>query len=304
MTRLTTSPFIHTAPSLPRLMWQVCASLSLGIAVNVYYHGSAMAFKLAFAVLCAISIEALCLALRRYSLKPALDGSAALSALLFTLSVPPNAPYGMIFVGVVAAIAFGKQLFGGLGMNPFNPAMLACAVCLVNFPALMTQHQSVLLDGTTGATLLDGTRAMRSQEMPIDTTLFAIWPAIVENSAWLLGWVWLWKKRFVDGRITVMVLLSATLTAFAFWCYDSTRYLNPLYHLGYGALVFGACFIATDPTTASTTKLGRYLYGTVIGVVTVCIRNIGHYPDGVAFAVLFANALAPMLDPFTRPKYH
>lgn len=303
MTQPSTSPFIHTAPSLPRLMWQVCASLSLGIAVHVYNHGSAMAFKLAFAVLCAISLEALCLALRRYSLKPALDGSAALTALLLTLALPDNASYGLILTATALAIVLAKQLFGGLGMNPFNPAMVAYALCLVSFPVLMSQHQSALLDGTTGATLLDSTRTMRSQSLPLNTAPFAWLPVVLENIAWLLGWFWLWTKRFVDARITLAMLLSAMLTALAFWLYDSTRYLSPVAHLLHGALIFGACFIATDPTTAATTKRGRYLYGAVIGVVAVCIRNVGQYPDGVAFAVLFGNALVPLLDPFTQPKY-
>ncbi|MDO4435331.1 MAG: RnfABCDGE type electron transport complex subunit D [Cardiobacteriaceae bacterium] len=300
---LKSSPFFHQAPSLPALMWQVCAALSLGIFVKALFFGWIIVGNLLVAASVAIGVEALWLALRKLPLKPALDGSATLTALLLTLSLPTHAPLWLVIVAVWVAIWLGKQLYGGLGMNPFNPAMLSFALCLVSFPVLMSSQQSALLDGTTGATLLDASRQLRTQSLPLNTQAFPLLPTLCQNLAWLLGWAWLVKKRFVDSRITIAMLLSALLVSTLFWLYDSSRYLNPFHQLLYGALIFGACFIATDPTTAATTKRGRYLYGALIGALVIGIRNLGQYPDGVAFAVLFGNALAPIIDPLTRPQY-
>lgn len=306
------APYILVAPSTRRIMWSVCAALIPGILVLCYSEGTRWLANLALAAGTALAFEALILAIRRkaHIAATATDGSAVLTALLLALSLPVSAPAWLIILATAFAVIFAKQLYGGLGMNPFNPAMAGFAFALISYPALMGAPPDSALsfsslwqgtDATTAATLLDTARTQRiNGEMPSPT--FPL-PLIAANLAWLAGAAYLIYKRYADWRIITAVLASLTLTALAFWLYDSASYLHPAHHLIAGAAIFGACFIATDPVTAPATTRGRWIYGALIGILTILIRNLGNYPDGLAFAVLLANATAPLIDPLTRPNY-
>lgn len=308
------APYLLTAPSTRRIMWSVLLALLPGILMLCYYEGSRWLGNLGVALIAALCSEAFCLLLRRRPLHPLHDGSALITGALLALSLPVSAPAWLIFLATAFAILFAKQLYGGLGMNPFNPAMVGYLFALISFPALMGAPPDSALpltslwqpvDATTAATLLDANRNLRIDDAPIR----ALWhsPAftatIAVNLAWLLGGGWLLYKRYADWRIVVAVLTSLLLTASLFWLIDPARYLDPFSQLLAGASLFGALFIATDPVSAATTARGRWLYGILIGILVILIRNLGNYPDGFAFAVLLANAAVPLIDPLTQPRY-
>lgn len=307
-------PVDYFAPTTAYVMWSVVLALMPAIVVLVIFSGSRWIGLILLAILSAWFFEALILRLRGKAVLPHLkDGTATLTALLLVLSLPVTVPAWLVIIGVGFALIFAKHLYGGMGMNPFNPAMVGFAFLLVSFPAAMGQHASLSVplssfwqtfDATTAATLLDYSRQLRID----DASLTAItWLPSWQRFFWLLavalGGCYLLKKRLLDARLPIAVLLSAFLTALLFWLIDADRYLNPAMQLFSGATFFGAWFVATDPVTAAATPFGRYLYGSIIGVLTVCIRNLGNFPDGFAFAVLCANALVPVLDYIFRPHY-
>ena len=157
------------------------------------------------------------------------------------------------------------------------------------------------VDATSAATLLDHSRTLRIAGESLHT-LYPPWQQQLLAAAWLAGGIWLTTTRAADYRLLASTLIGATLCALAFWLGGATT-LNPYAQLGSGAIIFGACFIATDPVTAATTPLGRWLYGVLVGALAIAIRNLGNFPDGVAFAILIGNALVPLIDPLTQPRY-
>lgn len=308
-------PYFHVAPSSTKIMWSVILALCAGIGVKLYVEGLRWLPLLGLAALSAFLIEGLFLALRgrtgaqiMLSLR---DGSAILSALLLALCLPVLVPAWLVVLGVAFALICGKLLYGGLGMNPFNPAMVGYCFLLVSFPSLMSQHSAESLeffsffqeiDASTSATLLDSSRQARIAEISVRTLQSAWLVPLLQALAWTSGGIWLAYKKYLDWKISAAVLIAAFITASLFWIYDSHLYLNPLRQLFTGAIIFGAFFIATDPVTAATTPLGRILYALLIGVLCIAIRNLGNFPDGFAFAVLLANACVPILDNLS-PRY-
>lgn len=309
------APYILVAPSSRRIMWTVAAALIPGIIALVILEGTRWLGNLAVAAFAATASEALVLKIRgkAHILATATDGSALLTALLLALSLPVATPGWLIALATAFAILFGKQLYGGLGMNPFNPAMLGFAFALVSFPALTSQHFAEALPFSTlwqSPEVIDAI----SRTTPLDPVLNSQnageyraagidLPQFIIQLCWLAGGIFLLIKRYIDWRIAAAMLLGIAFTAFAFNRYDPTQFLDPITHLLVGASLFGALFIATDPVTAATTPHGRWIYGALIGILTVCIREFGTFPDGVAFAVLIANAAVPILDPLTQPRY-
>ena len=234
------------------------------------------------------------------------DGSVLVTAVLLALSLPVLAPWWIPLVGIAFAVLLGKHLYGGLGQNPFNPAMVGFAVLLISFPAQMSGMPAApvslfSVDATSAATLLDHSRILRIAGEPL-AALYPPWQQQLLNLAWLTGGIWLTTTRAADWRLLVSTLIGATAAAFTFWLAMPLA-LNPYSQLMSGAIIFGACFIATDPVTAATTPRGRFLYGILVGALAIAIRNLGNFPDGVAFAILIANGLVPLIDPLTQPRY-
>lgn len=284
--------------STSQIMRQVIYALVPGVGVAYYFFGWGVILQIILAVASAIMVEAIFLKIRNQPIKPAIgDGSAALSGILLAIAIPNIAPWWVIVMGVAFAIIFGKQLYGGLGNNPFNPAMLGYGFLLISYPLQMTQWQVVFLDfgsavnvifnqsaidGLTGATLLE------------DRTLNTV-SSLWINLSFLLGGLYLLLRRVIFWHIPLSFLLGILLSAVVFS-------ENTLLHLTTGATMLGAFFIATDPISASTTPKGRLIYGFLIGVLVVIIRTFGGYPDGVAFAVLLLNICVPLIDYYTQPK--
>lgn len=327
------SPHIHPKNSITQVMLQVVYAMLLGIGVYVYFFGWGVVINLAIAIVTALVAEVIVLRMRSKPIKPfILDGSALVTAMLLALALPNLAPWWLVFLGSAFAIIIAKHLYGGLGYNPFNPAMIGYAMLLIAFPLQMTQWLSpdhtltftdqlryslfnelpanLNLDGITMATTLDTVKT----QLKLDTTYEAIeqshgilfgklagfgWEWV--NIAFLLGGLYLIYKRIISWHIPVAFLVSLTVMATVFYSTTST---SPLFHLLSGATMLGAFFIATDPVTASTTTKGRLIYAAGIGVLTYVIRMWGGYPDGVAFAVIIMNMAVPTIDYYTQPKVY
>ncbi len=324
------SPHMHANTSISQVMSKVLLALLPGIAVYVWLFGWGIVVQLSFATLLALGAEALMLKLRRRPLLPFLtDGSAIVTAWLLCLSIPPLAPWWITLIGVLLAIVLAKHLYGGLGYNPFNPAMVGYAALLISFPAEMTAWQSPqyldigqaagliflappqeVLDAVTSATPLDFLKTQLGldktvAEVVTSSPLFGYLGGQAQewiSIAFLLGGLWLIRQRIIGWQIPAAMLGSLALMATVFHFYDPEHYASPGLHLFSGAAILGAFFIATDPVSASTTPRGRLIYGAGIGVLIYVIRTWGGYPDGVAFAVLLLNICAPTIDYYTKPR--
>ncbi len=329
------SPHVTGPNETGRMMREVLYALLPGALLALWFFGWGVLFNLLLASVTCIGAEAAWLALRRRPLAPLGDASALLTGALLGLALPPLAPWWIPVLGGLFAIVLAKQLYGGLGFNPFNPAMVGYVVLLVAFPREMTLWaapagldaarlgftdtgrwifagvlpEQATLDALTMATPLDtvkihlglGETLSEIQRQPLFGALAGRgWEWV--GLGWLAGGLWLALRRIIDWRIPAGMLGMLFLTAAFFHGLDSDNYASPLFHLLSGAAMLGAFFIATDPVTASTTPRGRWLYGAGIGLLVYVIRTWGGYPDGVAFAVLLMNMAAPTIDHYTRPR--
>lgn len=330
------SPHIHSGSSVSAVMRRVLLALIPAILTYVWCFGWGVVVNLVLATLVALACEALMLSLRQRPIKPFLsDYSAVLTAWLLAIALPPYAPWWLTVIGVSFAMIFAKHLYGGLGYNPFNPAMVGYVLLLISFPREMTSWGAPLalieqapslsdaitvifhgapanlaMDAITMATPLDHLKTELKLEHSVGSIisgseLFASlggtgWQWV--NLAILAGGLWLIHKKLIAWQIPVGMLGALTLIAGLFYLIDPEHYASPLFHLFTGATMLGAFFIATDPVTASTTPRGRLYYGIGIGVLVFVIRAWGGYPDGVAFAVLLMNIAAPTLDQYTLPR--
>ena len=326
---IVSSPFLHKPASVQRVMLTTLCALLPGIAAYVWWFGPAILVTLAIASITALAAEAALLALRG---KPAAmfltDGSALLTAWLLALCLPPIAPWWLIVVATLFAIVIAKHLYGGLGQNPFNPAMVGFAASIVSFPALMAQWPGVggdfaaqlgailgtqpRLDGLTSATALDHLKtALRMSEgaTPVsallaDTSIFGSfagrgWEWIA--GGYLLGGLALIALRIITWHVPAAFLGTILIVSGGLWLWQPAAHPAPLFHLFGGATMLAAFFIATDPVSGATTPRGKLIFGAGTALLTILIRVFGGYPDGVAFAVLLMNLCVPLIDMWTQP---
>lgn len=322
-----TSPHATGANRTQRVMLLVMAACVPGILTLSYFFGIGPLLNIALACSFAVLFEAAILALRKrpvaFFLK---DCSVLVTGLLLALALPPYSPWWLIAVASGFAVVFGKQLFGGLGQNPFNPAMLGYVVVLVSFPADMvlwpaahsvdiaTGLQLVfsgysMPDAWSQATVLDALKTNNSltlQELWQDNPaygFFAGYSSEWVNLAFLLGGLFLLRKKLFSWHAPVGMLAALFVMSLMFWNGSgSDSNGSPLFHLLSGATMLGAFFIVTDPVSSATSVQGRLVFGAGVGVLVYIIRAWGGYPDGVAFAVLLMNLCAPTIDYFTRPR--
>lgn len=333
-----TAPHLPARRSVQQIMGLVLLALVPGAAAHVWFFGPGLIFQMLLATGFALAFEAAMLKLREQPLKPFLgDLSAPLTAVLFALCIPPLAPWWIAAIGMLAAIVFAKQLYGGLGFNLFNPAMVGYVVVLLSFPREMSQWLPPAGVGAAVPGLYDSLVAILTgrlpapwdwdtlaQATPLDTiralavsgeTLSEIrtdpmfgdfggrgWEWIANFYA--LGGLFLLAMRVIDWRVPAATLGSVILLTVPFWAFDPDVHPFPLQHVFSGALVLGAFFIATDPVSGCTTPRGKLIFGAGVGVLTLVIRRWGAYPDGVAFAVLLMNCVAPWIDLHTRPRIY
>lgn len=320
------------------MLWVLGATLP-GIAVLTWFYGFGTLINIVYASVVALLVESLILAIRKRPIGFYLrDGSALVTAWLLALALPPYAPWWLTLIAVSFAIVFGKQLYGGLGQNPFNPAMLGYVVVLISFPVEMTSWpawrgieavmpdvhatQGLLeglsriflpvsseIDGWTLATALDAVKTNNSLTM---TELQAANPAFGQfagygwewvNVAYLLGGLVLLYKRIYSWHAPVGMLAALVVMSLLFWNGSgSDSNGSPLFHLFSGATMLGAFFIITDPVSGATSKQGRLIFGAGVGIMVYVIRAWGGYPDAVAFAVLLMNLAAPTIDYYSTPR--
>jgi len=332
------SPHVLTpGSSVSNIMLTVLAALIPAIGAYYYFFGPAILISLVLASVTALAAEAAMLQLRNYPVKYFLtDGSAVLTAWLLALSIPPLAPWWLIVVGTAFAIVVAKHLYGGLGNNLFNPAMVGFAVLMISFPATMThwptplmlsQHpvgfsetlqytfsgtlQGVKLDAVTMATPLDTLKTQLNlqhamgeiKNMPIFGSFGGKGTEVIA-AMYLLGGLFLLQRRIITWHTPVSFLVTLALVAALFNGIDPGRYAPPMFHLLTGGAMLGAFFIATDYVTAPTTPRGKMIFGASVGFLEYVIRVFGGYPDGIAFSILIMNAAVPLIDAYTQPRVY
>jgi electron transport complex protein RnfD len=334
------APFVIAGYTVPRVMFQVLLALLPVAVVHVVLLGPGLLLQLATACVVALACEAMALRWRGRAAVPALrDGSVLVTAALLALSIPPLLPWWLTALGTALAVWLGKHVFGGLGQNPFNPAMVGYAILLVSFPLEMTRWPLPLdaagagswaqlaaltfdsvfggrsggpWDAWTGATLLDAVRNGLEQRYTLPELLGRpelAGPLGARGFAWLnlaalAGGVYLLARRIVRWHIPVAVLAGLLLPATFASLLDPGAHLGPLTQAFGGATMLAAFFIATDPVSAATSDRGRLWYGAGIGLIAWIIRTWGGYPDGFAFAVLLLNLAVPLIDRHTVPRIH
>jgi electron transport complex protein RnfD len=278
-------------------MLDVIIALLPAAAASVYFFGMGTLAIMLTGILAAVATEA---AIQKIRNKPVTinDGSAVITGLLLALTLPPALPLWMVAAGAVVAIGIGKQVYGGLGCNPFNPALVGRAFLIVSFPVHMTTWISPL-DGVTSATPLGMMKMEGIKTGYMELFLGNVGGSLGETSALLLvlGGAYLIYRGVIDWRIPVSYL--GTVAAL-------TMILghDPLFHVLAGGLMLGAFFMATDMVTTPLTKLGRIIFGIGAGVLVVIIRLYGGYPEGVLFSILLMNIFTPIIDKFIRPRVY
>jgi electron transport complex protein RnfD len=322
-----TSPHTTGNNRTQQVMLQVLLATLPGVLALTWLFGIGTLVNLLWAGLLALGFEAAILAIRQRPIGFYLrDGSALVTAVLLALALPPYAPWWLTLVAVGFAISFGKQLYGGLGQNPFNPAMLGYVVVLISFPLEMTRwpapHSVGILagieqifglaqlpDGWSQATALDALKLNKSltiDELWLQHPAFgSLGGSAVEwvNGAFLLGGLYLLHKKLISWHAPLGMLGALLVMSLVFWNGSgSDSNGSPLFHLLTGASMLGAFFIVTDPVSGATSNLGRIIFGAGVGVLVYIIRTWGGYPDGVAFAVLLMNLAAPTIDYYSRPR--
>ncbi|MCV2885623.1 electron transport complex subunit RsxD [Aestuariibacter sp. AA17] len=343
MLSLSSSPHLKRQRNTGQVMRLVMYAAIPGLIAQTWFFGFGALVHFAVAAATCIATEALIVELRKRDVERTIkDSSALLTALLLAVSIPPYAPWWLTVIGSVFAIAIVKQLYGGLGNNPFNPAMAAYVMLLISFPVQMTNwapvaslsqyEESALdsasivftgynvegysieqlrsdVDGHTMATPLDHLKtALTTGETSEEALQAPIYSNGLGqgwfwiNMAYLFGGLLLLRLKVINWHIPVGVIVGTFAISGFFHLIDGSVYASPLFHLFSGGLMFGAFFIATDPVSASTTDKGRLLFGAGIGLWIYIIRTWGGYPDAVAFAVLIMNMGVPLIDYYTRPR--
>lgn len=325
------SPHTHGTNSTSKVMLTVILATVPGLMVAIAFFGYGILINVIMASIFAVLSEAILLKIRN---RPVLfflkDNSALLTGVLLGLSLPPFVPWWVTLIATSFSIVFAKQLYGGLGNNPFNPAMIGYALVLVSFPVQMTTNwamssqmssseiaglgstlsgifASSSMDAFSGATPLDAYKHLIAKETS-DTVLQNAtfngwlnggWEWV--NIAYLLGGLFLIWRNIISWHIPVAMLAVLSLCSLTLG-WDSDMYTPLPLHLLSGATMLGAFFIATDPVSASTTPKGKLIYGAGIGILLYIIRTWGSYPDAVAFAVILMNFAAPLIDAYTQPR--
>lgn len=293
----TSSPHIHSGESVQKIMFNVAGALLLPTVAGIYFFGLRALVLVITTTLAAVLTEAVFQKLRG---KPITvwDGSAVVTGILLALNLPPGLPLWMAVVGAAIAISLGKQVYGGLGMNPFNPALIGRVFLMISFPVQMTTWINPV-DGTTGATPL---QMMKMQGVSTDyTRLFLgnIGGSLGETSALMiiLGGLYLLYKGYIEWRIPTFYLGTVAVLSVLLG-------RDPVFELLSGGLMLGAFFMATDMVTSPISRLGKIIFGLGAGIFTVIIRFYGGYPEGVSFSILLMNAFTPVINRYTVPRIY
>lgn len=331
------SPHAHDNSSVSRVMLHVCFALTPATLLAFYFFGLPAILLFILTTASAIAFESICLKLLGQSQQRLWDGSALLTGWLLALTLPPWAPWWIGVGGSFIAIVIGKQLYGGLGQNVFNPAMLARVALLISFPVQMTtwaqpldsftdvslgQSLAIIFnenipDGTTGATALGHLKTELSLGADANTVVAESFSAsraffgntagsLGETSALLIlaGGLWLLIMRIITWHIPVAMLATTFILATVFHWVAPEHFGSGLFHVLSGGMIIGAFFIATDLVTSPSSASGKLVFGFGCGALDFIIRTWGGFPEGIGFAVLFMNALTPLIDIYFKPRVY
>ncbi|WP_016776777.1 RnfABCDGE type electron transport complex subunit D [Anaerophaga thermohalophila] len=318
---ISPSPHVHGGDSVPKNMYGVIIALLPALVASLWFFGIGALIITLTSIAACVFFEWL---IQKYLLKttPSVsDGSAAVTGLLLAFNLPTNIPLGLIIIGAAVAIGIGKLSFGGLGNNPFNPALVGRVFLLISFPVQMTSWPVPItsrlhyIDAETAATPLsvikEGVSAGQTipelmSEIPSYINMFIgnIGGSAGEMAgiALILGGIYLLWKKIITWHIPVSVIGSVIIFTGILHLIDPSTYADPLFHVLAGGVLLGAFFMATDYVTSPMSRQGMLLYGVGIGVITVLIRVFGSYPEGVSFAILIMNAFTPLIDRYMKPK--
>lgn len=335
------SPHVHSSQSVRKIMYSVFYAMIPAMLVSFYFFGLDAVRVMAISVTACVLVEYL---IQRYLIKGDLtinDGSAIVTGVLLAFNVPTNLPTFIIIIGAIVAIGIAKMAFGGIGKNPFNPALVGRVFLLISFPVQMTSwpvakglFSSSTTDAITGATFLGNYK--ENFKKLLEDSDFSVFDLLAEGLpqvnaagdvtyqvttyqdlligqmggslgemsaiALLLGATYMFFRKVITWHIPVAYMGSSLFFALVFWLIDPSIYLNPLYHFLAGGLILGIFFMATDMVSSPMSAKGQIIYGIGCGVITMVIRFWGGYPEGVSFAILIMNAFAPLINTTFKPK--
>ena len=315
------SPHYHAGQSVSKIMYGVIFSLIPAMLVSFYFFGLMAILVTLTAVVSCMLFEFL---IQKYLIRgpvTVFDGSAIITGILLAFNVPASLPLGLMVIGSAVAIGMGKMTFGGLGKNPFNPALVGRIFLLISFPVQMTTWpkpipwNTALTDVITGPTPLAVIKEGVDQgakvsellpQVPGYTELLvgSMGGSVGEISAiaLILGGVYMLARRIISWHIPVSFLASAAVFAAIFWQINPEAYADPLFHMLAGGMMLGAIYMATDYSTSPMAPRGMIIFGIGCGLLTMIIRLFGAYPEGVAFSILIMNAFVPLINRAFKPK--
>ncbi|MCQ9206646.1 MAG: RnfABCDGE type electron transport complex subunit D [Omnitrophica bacterium] len=302
---ISPSPHIFENQSTPGMMKDVIIALTPAIFAALYFfRGKALILLLVSVGSCLVFEAAIQFLMKKKV--TVFDRSAIVTGILLAMVMPPSLPVWACMLGCLIAIGLAKQLFGGLGSNIFNPALLGRAFLMAAFPVFMTRwNMPVTLDAVTGATPLELVKFGHN----LDVNYWNLFIGNVSGSlgetsalALIIGGVYLLIKKVIDWRIPLAYVGMVLFINFITNSVAPETYAGPLFHIATGGLLLGALFMATDPVTCPVTKTGRWIFGAGCGLITMIIRIWGGLPEGVMYSILLMNAITPILNRVTRPR--
>lgn len=313
------SPHIHQELTVPKVMQTVVIAMLPAFAMSVYNFGVGAVYVTFLAIIFCVATEYVIV---KYLLKKSIsihDSSAIVTGMLLAFNVPSNLPWYIILIGSIVAMGLGKLSFGGLGNNPFNPALVGRVFLLLSFPVEMTRWplpgNRLSIDGETAPTVLGLLKEGLRNGEPVEkiTSSFPNWTdfffgfqggSLGEMSAvaLLVGFGFMLYRKIITWHIPVTMIVTVFILTGTFWLIDPGKYANPFFHVLTGGVMLGAIFMATDYVTSPFTHKGMVIFATGIGIITVVIRLFGSYPEGVSFAILIMNAFVPLINKYAHGR--
>ena len=307
------SPHVHSGDSIQKNMYGVLIALIPALLVSFYMFGlGAVVVTLTSVAACVFFEWAITKFILKRERSTICDGSAIITGVLLAFNLPSNLPLWIIIIGALVAIGVGKMTFGGLGCNPFNPALVGRIFLLISFPAQMTTWPVVgqltsYADATTGATVLSLMNEGALDKMPTlsDMLIGNMGGSLGEVSALalLLGMFYMLWKKIITWHVPVSIFVTVFVFTGIMHLVNPVQYASPFVHLLSGGLMLGAIFMATDYVTSPMSKSGMIVYGVGIGILTTVIRLFGSYPEGMSFAIFIMNGVTPLINSYMKPKH-
>jgi electron transport complex protein RnfD len=315
--RFSAAPHLRDADNIPKIMWDVVIATLPAVLAGVYFFGF-----YAVKVLLITTVSALFFdwaGMKMFGNRGSIfDGSAVVTGILLAMNLPSSSPWWLCVIGGGIAMILGKQCFGGLGNNPFNPALVSRIALLIAWPSAMTTFYKAgnIFGQVTAVTEPTPMGVMKVEMVSNGTVVAAKGISIldmfvgniggslgeVSGLALVIGGIYLLLRKRITWHVPFVYVSTVFLMTGLFYLINPDKYISPVFHVVGGGLLLGAIFMATDMVTTPVTKSGMVIFGIGCGIITVIIRLFGSYPEGVSFSILFMNALTPLIDKMTVPK--